>query len=50
VLRLRALRSSSDFDQYWNFHQQREYERNHASRYKDGKVAPVRGRHISRVK
>jgi hypothetical protein len=50
VLRLRALRSSGDFDQYWNFHQQREYERNYAARYKDGKVAPVRGRHLSRVK
>src|SRR5437016_5663068 len=33
VLRLRALRSSNDFDAYWNFHEQQEYERNHASHY-----------------
>ena len=50
VLRLRALRSSGDFDEYWRFHEQREYERNHASRYADGKVVPVRGRHLNRVK
>jgi len=50
VLRLRALRSSSDFDEYWRFHEQREYERNHASRYADGKVVPVKGRHLKRVK
>ena len=35
VLRLRALRSSGDFDDYWGFHEIREYERNHASRYAD---------------
>ncbi|MCP4201509.1 MAG: ISKra4 family transposase, partial [bacterium] len=29
VLRLRALRSSGDFDEYWRFHEAREYERNH---------------------
>jgi hypothetical protein len=33
VLRLRALRSSNDFDAYWTFHEQQEYERNHASHY-----------------
>ena len=30
VLRLRALRSSGDFDDYWKFHEIREYERNHS--------------------
>src|SRR5262249_31586395 len=35
VLRLRALRSSDDFDSYWEFHEQQEYERNHASDYAD---------------
>jgi hypothetical protein len=50
VLRLRALRSSGDFDEYWRFHERCEYERNHASRYQGGKVVPVRGRHLSRVK
>jgi hypothetical protein len=35
VLRLRALRSSNDFDAYWKFHEQQEYERHHASHYAD---------------
>lgn len=35
VLRLRALRSSDDFDAYWKFHEQQEYQRHHASRYAD---------------
>jgi len=38
VLRLRALRSSRDFDEYWSFHEVREHERNHQSLYADGKV------------
>lgn len=33
VLRLRALRSSEDFDDYWVFHETCEYQRNHASLY-----------------
>jgi hypothetical protein len=33
VLRLRAVRSSSDFDAYWRFHLGREYLRHHKSRY-----------------
>jgi hypothetical protein len=35
VLRLRAIRASGDFDAYWQFHLQREKERNHAARYQD---------------
>ena len=35
VLRLRALRASDDFDVYWEFHEEQEYERNHASQYAD---------------
>lgn len=50
VLRLRALRSSGDFEEYWRMHEKREYDRNHATRYKDGKVVPIRGRHLSLVK
>ena len=52
VLRLRALRSSGDFDAYWRFHEQQEYRRNHAAQYADGEVVPVRGRqrHLKRVK
>lgn len=38
VLRLRALRSSGDFDDYWRFHERAEYERNHAARYADHRV------------
>lgn len=33
VLRLRALQASGDFDAYWEFHERRELERNHLSRY-----------------
>lgn len=42
VLRLRALRSSHDFDAYWRFHEAQEHQRNHASRYANGTVVPVR--------
>jgi len=41
VLRLRALRSSGDFDDYWQFHEIREYERNHAAHYEDQQVPAV---------
>lgn len=38
VLRLRALRSSGDFDDYWRFHEAQEYQRNHAALYADQRV------------
>jgi hypothetical protein len=38
VLRLRALRTSADFDDYWLFHLAKEHERTHQSRYADGAV------------
>ncbi len=38
VLRLRALRASDDFDDYWPFHERQEYERNHAAHYADHHV------------
>jgi hypothetical protein len=38
VLRLRALRSSYDFDEYWVFHEAREYERTHQALYAGGIV------------
>jgi hypothetical protein len=41
VLRLRALRSSQDFDEYWVFHEAREYERTHQTLYADGIVPPT---------
>ena len=48
VLKLRALRASGDFDAYWDFHEAREYERNHAQRYADGIAPPVGAFPISR--
>ncbi len=33
ILRLRSLRSSGDFDEYWRFHECRELERNHLVHY-----------------
>jgi hypothetical protein len=41
VLRLRALRSSHDFDEYWTFHEAQEYERNHRTSYAGGIVPPT---------
>lgn len=38
VLRLRSIMSSGDFDEYWRFHEKAEAERNHLSRYADGKL------------
>jgi hypothetical protein len=35
VLRLRSLRSSGDFAEYWAFHQRQELHRNHLSAYSD---------------
>jgi hypothetical protein len=40
VLRLRSLKSSGHFDNYWRFHEDREYARNHAERYEN--AAPPR--------
>ena len=41
VLRLRALRASGDFDEYWRFHEAQEYQRNHVALYADRKVPPT---------
>lgn len=38
VLRLRALRKSGDFEEYWKFHEVQEYERNHAAHYAGAQV------------
>jgi hypothetical protein len=38
VLRLRALWSSQDFEEYWTFHENCEFERNHQDLYADGNV------------
>ena len=38
ILRLRALRASGDFDDYWQFHLAKEHDRTHASRYMGGVI------------
>jgi hypothetical protein len=38
VLKLRALRSNGDFDEYWRFHLHQELRRVHESRYANGVV------------
>jgi hypothetical protein len=38
VLKLRALRSSHDFEEYWQFHEKQEYNRTHKALYADGIV------------
>jgi hypothetical protein len=53
VLRLRALRASGDFDEYWHFHLAMEKSRNHVARYADGALPdplPARKRHLRRIK
>ncbi len=46
VLRLRALRSSKDFDEYWNFHEACEYKRNHQDFYAGGVVPRTSKAHL----
>ncbi len=54
ILRLRSLRSSGDFDQYWAFHEEQERIRNHSSRYADGElprlITPTPHKHLRLVK
>lgn len=54
VLRLRSLRSSGDFEEYWTFHEEQERIRNHTSRYAEGGppklVAPNNHAHLRLVK
>jgi hypothetical protein len=40
VLKIRALRSSGDFDAYWVFHEQMECRRNHKAKYR-GKIPEI---------
>jgi hypothetical protein len=48
VLRLRALRASGDFDEYWRFHETRELRRNHLVKYA-GEVMPAMQPHSSEM-
>jgi len=36
ILKLRSLRVSGDFDAYWSYHEKKEQERNHSSKYENG--------------
>ncbi len=38
ILKLRSLKASRDFDDYWEFHEQQELFRNHHSRYADSTI------------
>lgn len=38
ILWLRSLRASGDWEAYWDYHEQKERERNHGSRYADGRI------------
>jgi hypothetical protein len=38
VLKLRALRTNGDFDDYWTWHEQQEQARNHQARYRSGLI------------
>jgi hypothetical protein len=46
VLRLRALRASRDFDEYWVFHELCEYKRNHQDLYAGSVVPQTSKAHI----
>lgn len=41
ILKLRSLRSSGDFDEYWEFHKSKERERNHLAFYDRSSVKLV---------
>jgi hypothetical protein len=38
ILKLRALRSNGDFDEYWDYHLDQERQRNHLSLYADNTI------------
>ena len=38
ILKLRALRSNGDFDDYWRWHLDREHQRVHQSRYANNRI------------
>lgn len=41
MLKIRSLRSSGDFEDYWMFHREKQYERNHRRRYANGEHPPL---------
>ncbi len=47
VLKLRSLKASGDFTEYWRFHEEQEFIRNHKSKYK--KPSVINKLHIKNV-
>ncbi len=47
VLRLRSIKSSGDFPEYWRFHEKQEFTRNHKSKYR--KPSVINKLHIKKV-
>jgi hypothetical protein len=41
ILKLRSLWASGDMDEYWTFHKQQEFERNHSTRYAESEKLRV---------
>jgi len=41
ILRLRSLRASGDWEDYWRHHEQQEHQRNHAMQYADAEIPPL---------
>ena len=46
ILRLRSIRSSGDFDEYWRFHLEKERQRNHLDHYRALQLEPPKLRLI----
>ncbi|MFH0902106.1 MAG: ISKra4 family transposase [Pseudomonadota bacterium] len=42
ILRLRSIRSSGDWQEYWAFHECEELARNHAEKYANGEIPAMR--------
>lgn len=49
VLRLRSLRASGDFQEYWRYHEKMEQERNHGSKYDNG-LPPLKDKDTKNVR
>jgi hypothetical protein len=43
ILRLRSLHASGDLEEYWQFHKDQEFERNHESKYRAPAILRRRG-------
>lgn len=48
VLKLRSLKSSDDFEEYWRFHLEQELKRNHLQNYSEG-ILPIPARDAEHI-